>query len=55
VFSVGYGLGEQNPDVIVMQGINDVPALALADDEPELTQHPKLLGNGGLLHLNIPR
>ena len=32
-------------DVVVMEGIDDAPALALAYDEPEITQHPKLLGD----------
>jgi hypothetical protein len=31
--------GEQHPNVIVMQGVDDVAALPLANDEPKMTQH----------------
>jgi hypothetical protein len=45
VLGVRDSLGEEHADVIVMERIDDAPALALADDEPEMTQHPKLLGD----------
>ncbi len=33
VLDVRDGLGEQHPDVIVVQGIDDLPALAITDDQ----------------------
>jgi hypothetical protein len=53
VLSVRDGLCKQHSDVIVVEGIDDAPAPPLTDDEPKMTQHPKLLGNSGLLHLNV--
>jgi len=47
-------LGEQHTDVVVVKGIDHVPALALADDEPEVAKHPKLLGDRGLFHPHGP-
>ena len=37
------GLGEQNANVIVVEGIDDAPAPTFADDKTEMAQHPKLL------------
>ncbi len=48
-------LGQQNAHVLVVQGVDDVPALALANDQAEMAKHPKLLGDGRLLHLNVLR
>ena len=48
------GLGEQHAHVIVVERIHDAPALTFADDEPEMTQYPQLLRDGGLLHLDLP-
>lgn len=38
-----YGLFKQFADVLVVQVIDDVPAVAPADDKPEMPQHPKLM------------
>ena len=34
---------EQNPDVAVVQGVEDVAAIALADDQAKMTEQTKLM------------
>ena len=49
------GLGEQYPHVVVMQRVDDLAALALAHHESQIAQHPQLLGDRGLTHLDVVR
>jgi hypothetical protein len=51
VLGVRDGLGQQRPDVLVVERIDHLPAIALTDDQPEVTQHPQLLRDGGLRHV----
>ena len=54
MLGVGDGLREQHADVIVVEGIDDASAPALANHEPEMTQHAQLLRYRGLFHLDLP-
>ena len=47
------GLGQQRADVVVVQRIDHLPAVALADDEAEVPEHPQLLGDRRLGHLEL--
>jgi len=40
VLGVEHGFVEQRCDVVVVEGVDDLAAGALADDQPELSQHP---------------
>lgn len=51
VLDVGERLLQEIGDVRVVQGVEDVAPAALANDEPEMAQHPQLVGDRGLLHL----
>ncbi len=53
MLGMGDRLSEQHPDVIVVQGVDDVPTLAFTDDQAQMPEHAKLLGHGGLLHLYV--
>ena len=44
------GLFEEDADVRVMERVENLAALTLADDEPEMAEHPQLMGDGRLLH-----
>ncbi len=47
-----HGLVEERSDVVVVKGVDNLAAGALADDEPELAQHAQLVGDrGGPRHL----
>ena len=46
VVDVVDGLVEQFGDVVVVQGVDDGPAVALAGDQAEVAQQPQLVGAG---------
>ena len=50
VIDVPDDLFEQLGHVVVVQFVDDVSAVALAEDETEVAQQAKLMGNGGGLH-----
>ena len=54
MLGVGHRFGEQRPDVVVVKRVDDLPPVTLSDDQPEVAQHPELLGDGRLLHLHRP-
>ena len=49
------GLGQQRADVVVVERVDHLPAVALADDEPEVPKHPQLLGDRRLRHPEVAR
>lgn len=53
MLGVGDRFGQQRADVIVMEPIDRLPAVALPDDQAEVSQHSQLLGDSGLRHLQI--
>ena len=50
MLDVGDRLVEQVRDVVVMQVVDDVTAVAPADDESEVAQDAELMGHRGRLH-----
>src|SRR5579884_819496 len=50
---MGDGLSEQGADVIVVNRIDHLAAIALADHEAEVAQHSQLLGDRRLLHTDL--
>ncbi len=46
------GLGEEDGDVRIVQGVHDPLALPLADHEAEVTQQAQLMGGRRLFHLH---
>ena len=45
-------LSEQNTDMRVVEGVNDLATLPFADHEAEMTQQTQLMGDSRLLHSN---
>jgi hypothetical protein len=43
---VKHGFVEQRGDVVVVQGVDHLPAGSLTDHKPELSQHSQLVRNG---------
>ena len=39
--------------MIVVERVDHLPSVALPDDQPQVAQHPELLGNGGLGHVQV--
>ena len=50
VVDVGDDLLEHLCDVIIVQGVDDLAPLTLADHEAEVSHQPQLMGDGGILH-----
>jgi hypothetical protein len=46
MLGVGDRFGEQRTDVVVVKRVDDLPAIALADDESEVAQDTELLRDG---------
>jgi hypothetical protein len=55
VLGVGDGLGEEHPDVLVVEGVDHAAPAALADHESQVAQDAELLGYGRLLHRDLER
>ena len=53
VLGVRDGLAQQRTDVIIVQRVDHLPAIALADHEPEVAKHPELLRDRGLSHAEV--
>ena len=49
------GLAEELGDVVVVEVIDDPAPLPLAEDEPQVAEDSKLMGDGGGLHLDRGR
>ena len=49
------GFGQKRSDMIIMQRIDHLTPVTLADNQGEVAQHPKLLGHGGLSHPDLAR
>ena len=47
------GLVEQHRDMAVERGVRHCPPGPLPGDQAEMTQHPQLVGDRGLLHPDI--
>jgi len=52
VFDVVDGLVEQVGDVVVVERVDGMSSLTLADDEVEVAEDAELVRDGGLLHLD---
>jgi hypothetical protein len=52
---MGNGLGEQRPDVIVVERIDDLPPVAVADHQTKMTEDAELLRDRGLRHPDVAR
>lgn len=52
VLDMSDGLFEELADVIVVEVVDDLPAVAPADHQPEVTQDAKLMGDSRGLHPN---
>jgi hypothetical protein len=52
---MGDGLGEQRTDVIVVERVDDLPSVALADHQTQMTEDAELLRDRGLRHPDIAR
>ena len=50
MLDVGDRLVEQVRDVVVVEVVDDVTALAMSDDEAEMAQQTQLVRHGGGLH-----
>ena len=50
VLGVRDRLGQQQAHVVVVQRVDHLAPLTLADDEPQVTEHAQLLGDGRLPH-----
>ncbi len=48
-------LVEERRDVLVVQGVVNVSALSVPDDEAKVAQQPQLLAGGGLFHSGTMR
>jgi len=48
-------LVQQGADMSVVQRVDHLAPVALADDETEVAQHPQLLGDGRLSHPDLAR
>jgi hypothetical protein len=54
VLGVCDGFGEEDADVSVVEFVDRLAALGLADDQAGVAQHAELLGDGRLFHLDGP-
>jgi hypothetical protein len=55
VLGVCDGFGEEDADVLVVEFVDRLAALAFADDQTGVAQQAELLGDGWLFHLDRPR
>lgn len=53
MLGVRHDFDEQPSDVLVVEGIDDLTARSLPHHQSKVPQHPKLLGDGRLLHLDV--
>ncbi len=55
MLSVRDSLTQESPDMIVVKRIDHLLAVALTNDQTQVTQHPQLVRNGGLAHPDLVR
>jgi hypothetical protein len=55
VVCMGDGLRKQRADVFVVERIDDLPAVTLADHQTKMTENAELLRDRGLRHPDVAR
>jgi hypothetical protein len=55
VLGVGDGFREERSNVFVVQRVDHLAPVPIANNESEVTQNTQLLGHSRLLHLDLPR